>query len=108
MRTEPIPSEVTPDGSLIVRGRPPAPRPPARIDLTTPTRGERVILVRPDGYVFDLRATSDPFLDADGRLRVHIVTEAAWYAWQITGTPPDPVEVLAAVVFVERPLAAPD
>ena len=104
MRTEPVTPEATPDGGLVVRVRPPEARPPAVLDATTKTKGERVVLMRPDAWCYDLRAASDPYQGADG-LVVQIVAEAHWYRWQITGEPMEPVEVLASVVFLERPPA---
>jgi hypothetical protein len=96
---------VTPDGDLIVPIRPPDARPPGTVDLFTPTKGQRVVLINPERatYRFDVRATSDPFVDPRGILRVCITDESEWYAQQITGREPKIIEARATRVFVERP-----
>jgi len=104
MRTEPVIPEPTADGGLVSRVRPPEARRPAVIVAATKTNGERVVLMRPDAWCYDLRATSDPYCGPDG-LMVQLASEAQWYRQQITGEPIDPVEVRASVVFLERPPA---
>lgn len=104
MRTEPVIPEATGDGGLVSRVRPPEARRPSAVVATTKTIGERIVLMRPDAWCYDLRATSDPYQGADG-LMIQIVSEMAWYRQQITGEPVDPVGVRASVVFLERPPA---
>ncbi len=104
MRTEPVVPEATADGGLVSRVRPPEARRPAVIRAATRTMGERIVLMRPDAWCYDLRATSDPYPGTDG-LMIQIAPEVLWYRQRLTGEAIDSVEVRASVVFLERPPA---
>jgi hypothetical protein len=103
MRIEKNDMKSSADGRIVVPIGPPQTRPAAPVVSGTPTLGQRIVWCRPDGWCFDLRATSDPYLrPSDGRLVVDLVDEIDWYAWRLNGTPTDPVDVLASTAFVER------
>ncbi|MGL5828588.1 MAG: hypothetical protein ACRC0L_03340, partial [Angustibacter sp.] len=89
-----------PDGRVVVRVAPPDTRPAAAITGHCRTRGERVVWCRDDGWLFDLRATSNPYRRDDDRLVVDLVTESAWYAWQLNGTRANSLAVLASTLFL--------
>lgn len=65
-------------------GVPPArqPRPAAKEPTLT---GKRVVLSTPEGFVYDMRAASEP--DGKGGVVIPIVTDANCYAGKRTGTP---------------------
>ncbi len=95
-----------PDGRVVVRVEPPNTRPAAAITPRCPTYGQRLVWCRDDGWLFDLRATSDPYpREADDKLVVELVDEASWYAWLLNGTALQAIPVLASTVFLERPLS---
>jgi hypothetical protein len=79
---------------------PPAPRAPQRVTATSKTRGERVVVLRPEGPVRDVRATSDP-VEVEGVLHVRCCSEEDWYRWAFTGAKPVIQSYPAYLVFVE-------
>jgi hypothetical protein len=64
-------------------GRPPT-RPPRPAADEPALRGKRVILSTPEGFVYDMRAASEIFHDADGKPILDIVSEEHWYRWMFT------------------------
>lgn len=80
---------------------PPPPREARRVEAGMPTKGQRVVCLRPEGHMRDVRAASDPFDGEDGRLYIRVVTEAAWYRWALIGVEPDVQTWPAYLVFVE-------
>jgi hypothetical protein len=50
-------------------------------------RGKRVILSTPEGFVHDMRAATEAYLDTYGRSCVDIVSEEHWYRWMFTDEP---------------------
>lgn len=62
-------------------GNPPPTRRPVHV-LDAPTvEGRRVILMTPDGPLYDYRAASEVFSD-DAGTWIKVVQEWRWYAWQ--------------------------
>jgi hypothetical protein len=57
------------------------PRPAANVPAL---RGKRVIPSTPEGFVYDMRAASETFRDADGKTCIDIVSEEHWYRWMFT------------------------
>lgn len=81
-------------------GAPPAREPkPAR--LVPALRGKRVILSRPFGFVYDVRAVSQIQRDAQGREVVDVVTEEEYFRWMFTGERPHSEPYPAHLVWVE-------
>jgi hypothetical protein len=76
---------VVPRSAWLTFDPPPARRPtPVSADLAT--RGRRLVLITPDGYVYDHRAASNPVRGpipgepvTDDRLWVQVTTEREWY-----------------------------
>ncbi|TIC86375.1 hypothetical protein E8D37_00205 [Nocardioides sp. GY 10127] len=64
-------------------------------------RGKRVVLSRPDGFVYDVRAVSELDRDADGRQVVRVVTEEAYFRWMFTGVAASAESYPARLVWVE-------
>jgi hypothetical protein len=60
-----------------------------------------VVLSTPEGFVYDMRAASEVYLDGDGKRLVDIVAEGAWFRWMYTGTRPQPRAYPAHLVWVE-------
>ena len=81
-------------------GAPPGrtPRPAAEVAAV---RGKRVILSRPDGFIYDVRAVSEVFADPLGEPRVQVCSEQAFYRWMLNDVPPDMESYLAGLVWVE-------
>jgi hypothetical protein len=103
MRVEKNDMKSSADGRIVVPIGPPQTRAATPVVTGTPTLGQRMVWCRPDGWYFDLRATSDPHLrPSDGRLVVDVVDEADWYAWRLNGSALKPVQVPASTAFVER------
>lgn len=79
--------------------------PPARLPIEVrhagPIIGRRIVRAVPDGYVRDLRATSEVSQDPSGRELVQTSAESDWYAWGFTGrqAPSEPAE--AECLWVE-------
>lgn len=64
-------------------------------------RGKRVILSTPEGFVYDMRAATDAYLDADGQSRVDVVSEEHWYRWMFTDEPPQLERYRLHLVWVQ-------
>lgn len=92
---------MTGTGTTFVTLDAPAPRAPERVLDGVETKGRRVVLLRPEGYLSDMRAVSNPEMGADARLYVRVCSEGEWYRWGITGERPTIQEYPAYLVFVE-------
>lgn len=81
-------------------GRPPArePLPSARVPAL---RGKRVILSTPEGFVYDMRAATDRYVDEQNRDVVDVVSEEAWYRWMLVDVEPQRATWAAHLVWVE-------
>ncbi|TCJ31060.1 hypothetical protein [Nocardioides jejuensis] len=81
-------------------GQPPArtPQPSAKVPALM---GKRVILSTPEGFVYDMRAAGERYIDAECRDLVDIVTEEAWYRWMLLGKEPRKAPWAAHLVWVE-------
>ncbi|WP_206207592.1 hypothetical protein [Thermobispora bispora] len=86
----------------------PPPRIPVPVEETMQITGERVIMGTPGGtWRHDLRATSNVYIDQEGRLLVDVVPEEEWYRLKLTGAFSDGTttgkvqSVSALTVFVE-------
>jgi hypothetical protein len=64
-------------------------------------RGKRVILSRPDGFIYDVRAVSEIYTDGAGKPLVDVCTEQAYYEWAINGRQADTQTYPAYLVWVE-------
>jgi hypothetical protein len=103
MRVEKNDMKSSADGRIVVPIGPPRTRAATPVVEGTPTLGQRIVWCRPDGWYFDLRATSDPHIrPSDGRLVVDLVDEVDWYASRLNGSALQPIEVPASTAFVER------
>ena len=81
-------------------GEPPARRPVPATSVPA-LRGKRVILSRPDGFVYDVRAVSEVVTDDAGKQRVRVCSEQAYYRWMLNGVEPEVEAYPAALVWVE-------
>jgi len=92
-------------GVLFCRVQPPPTRVPQRVDqLAGPVTGHRVIWQSQQGWHFDIRATSEPYVSPDdGELLINVVAEVDWYRSKLTGAPLRERAAYAEVVFLERP-----
>ncbi len=81
-------------------GEPPtrAPRPATTVPAL---RGKRVILSRPDGFIYDVRAVSEIYTDGRGDALVDVCTEQAYYRWALTGEAAATQAYPAYLVWVE-------
>lgn len=68
-------------------GEPPTRRPRPAIDERA-LRGKRVILSTPEGFVYDMRAVSERYVDSEGGSVVDIVSEEGYFRWMFTGQLP--------------------
>ena len=64
-------------------------------------RGKRVILSMPDGFVYDMRACSEVYLDDAGAAVVDIASEEHWYRWMLNQQPPQRSQFPLRLVWVE-------
>jgi hypothetical protein len=87
-------------GDLPFFGEPPTRR-PMRVSEVPALRGKRVILSRPDGFIYDVRAVSELHTDGRGRAVVEVCTERDYYAWMLGGPRPQTRTYPAALVWVE-------
>lgn len=81
-------------------GAPPA-RTPRLVADEPALRGKRVILSRPHGFVYDVRAVSELWTNEDGHLCVDVVTEEEYFRWMFTLEDPKVVTYPAHLVWVE-------
>lgn len=81
-------------------GIPPT-RPPRPAAHERALRGKRVIVSTPDGFVYDMRAASEPYLAPDGRAMVDVVTEEGWYRWMLIGAQPERKAFSVKLLWVE-------
>jgi hypothetical protein len=65
------------------------------------TLGRRLVRAVPDGFVRDIRATTDLYLNGEGVPCVRICAEADWYRWALTGSTPATEELTAEALWVE-------
>lgn len=81
-------------------GVPPArePRPSATVPAL---RGERVILSTPEGFVYDMRAVSERYVDAQGRDVIDILSEEDYYRLMYTSFASEPAAWAAHLVWVD-------
>lgn len=87
-------------GRLPYFGAPPAREPkPAR--EVPALQGKRVILSRPFGFVYDVRAISQIHPDADGHDVIDVVTEEDYFRWMFTRERPEPQPYPVHLVWVE-------
>ena len=101
MTTEPVYPEVAANGDLVVPVRPPEAREAVAVaEYDGRVLGQRVVVLQPTAWVFDLRAVSERYEDGVGRQVVDVADEAAYYE---RGTGADRTTLNAALVFVERP-----
>lgn len=81
-------------------GAPPA-RTPRLVADEPALRGKRVILSRPHGFIYDVRAVSELWTNEDGHLCVDVVTEEEYFRWMFTLEDPKVVTYPARLVWVE-------
>ncbi|MCM0622532.1 hypothetical protein [Nocardioides bruguierae] len=79
----------------------PPPRTPRPAQDEPTLRGKRVVLSRPDGFVYDVRAISELETDTSGRQVVRVVTEEAYFRWMFTGQAAASEAYPARLVWVE-------
>jgi hypothetical protein len=81
-------------------GVPPARSPrPAAAEPTL--MGKRLILSTPEGFLEDMRAVSERYVDNENRDVVDVGTEEAYYAWMLTGEPPSSEPWPSHLVWVQ-------
>jgi hypothetical protein len=93
--TEPDPAPAAP-----FLGTPPT-RTPLPATEVAALRGKRVVLSRPDGFVYDVRAVSEVYTDPLGEPRVQVCSEQAFYRWMLNNVPPEVETYPAGLVWVE-------
>lgn len=81
-------------------GEPPTRHPRPAIEERA-LRGKRVILSIPEGFVYDMRAVSQPYVDAKGQSVVTIVSEEDYFRWMFTGQSPASQPFPARLVWVD-------
>jgi len=81
-------------------GVPPA-RHPVPVDQMPAVRGKRVVLSTQEGFVYDMRASSEVYVDESGRHVVDVVSEEDWYRWMLTGEAPQVARWNTGHVWVE-------
>lgn len=63
--------------------------------------GRRVVQAVPDGFVRDLRAATQVYINDAGQPSLRICGESDWYQWAHSGTTPSTMEVRASEIWVE-------
>jgi hypothetical protein len=63
--------------------------------------GERIVQRVADGFVRDLRAISEKYLNSAASPSVRLCTESDWYAWAINGRVPAWSEVPVEILWLE-------
>jgi hypothetical protein len=81
-------------------GIPPSRQPRPAVEEPALT-GKRVILSTPEGFVHDMRATSELHTDGAGNLTVEILTELQFFEERVAGRDHDRVAWPAHLVWIE-------
>ena len=81
-------------------GAPPARQPKRAWDVPA-LRGKRVILSRPWGFVYDVRAVSQIYEDDEGYSVIEVMTEKDYYRWMFSGDRPLSQTYPSQLVWVE-------
>lgn len=81
-------------------GAPPARKPKPASEVPA-LRGKRVILSRPEGFVYDVRAVSQIHPDEHGHDVIDVTTEEGYFRWMFTGERPSTQTFPARLVWVE-------
>lgn len=81
-------------------GAPPA-REPKRARDVPALFGKRVILSRPFGFIYDVRAVSQIHPDALGRDIIEVMTEEDYYKWMFLKERPESQPYPVHLVWVE-------
>lgn len=81
-------------------GEPPTRR-PRPVTQVPAVRGKRVVLSRPDGFVYDVRAVTEVYTDGTGNALIDVCTEEAYYEWALTGRAAPTRTYPAYLVWVE-------
>jgi hypothetical protein len=63
--------------------------------------GRRLIHQVADGFVRDLRALSELFSTSAGEECVRVCVESEWYAWALTGSIPESMDLVVASLWAE-------
>ncbi|MFC3687080.1 hypothetical protein [Aquipuribacter hungaricus] len=104
MTTEPVYPDVASNGDLVVPVRPPEAREAVAVrGYDGRVLGQRVVVLQPTAWVFDLRATSERYEDPSGRQVVDVAQEADYY---LNGIQAVHTTLNASLVFVERPASS--
>lgn len=81
-------------------GEPPSRRPRPAIEERA-LRGKRVILSTPEGFVYDMRAASQPYVDSEGGSVVDIVSEEGYFRWMLTDQAPTRQSFPVRLIWVD-------
>jgi hypothetical protein len=79
----------------------PAIRQPAAVRPGLPILGLRLVQAVPDGFIRDLRATTDVYDGGSAGACVRVCGEAEWYRWALQGAVPSTMEVPADLLWCE-------
>ena len=88
------------DERLPFLGEPPA-RAPKRATEVPALRGKRVILSRPEGFLYDVRAISEIYTDDQCRQVIDVCSEQAYYRWMLNDVRPERQVYPITLVWVE-------
>lgn len=64
-------------------------------------RGKRVILSTPEGFVYDMRAVSEQYVDSVGTSVVDIISEEEYFRWMFTDQSPTRQSFPVRLVWVD-------
>lgn len=81
-------------------GQPPARQPRPASEVPT-LRGKRVVLSRPDGFIYDVRAVSEIYEGSNGTPVVDVVSEEDYFRWMFTHSAPAAQAYPSILVWVE-------
>ena len=81
-------------------GIPPSRKPRPAADEPS-LKGKRVVLSTPEGFVYDMRAASEVYVDGEGKHVIDIVAEGAWFRWMYTHQRPKTQSYPEHLVWVE-------
>lgn len=79
----------------------PAVRHPAAVRPGQAILGLRLIQAVPDGFIRDLRATTDVYDSGAGGACARVCGEAEWYRWALHGAVPSTVEISVDLLWCE-------
>lgn len=81
-------------------GVPPTRKPKPSATVAT-LYGKRLVLSTPEGFIYDMRAISERYVNEEGQDTIDVISEEDYYRWMFTGVEPRVADWAAHLVWVD-------